>query len=741
MKSILLFCLSLLYLSVFSTQLCCQTISGTYSGGDIPTNDLSYDPTCNSAGGDILSIALPSGSIIQVTDIEIEYDMTSVNGPEIHTQRSRVEFLNKGIAENTFYSGVGNSSGSYNYVRNVDLANGYYSGGEVLNFKMQAWRDVTNTSPSCGIEWCYVKNNSWTITIDYNILPQELGAVGIGTQTPDPSSILELQSSQKGFLPPRMPEELMQLIPSPEEGLMVYCTDCDPLGIYVRENSQWQSIKTGGTVFKLEGDVISQNNMDFNDAFVIGKNELPGTTIISDTLMYFDHNNGSIRAGSLQNNNYWGGTNVGEHSVAFGRNTLSSGYGSVAMGNLTEATAEGAIAVGTTASATGYASAAFGEGNASGYGSLSAGTGGNATGENAIALGANPQAQGEFSVAIGQSVQAPSWGETALGNYSDIYIPNSSTAPNDFDRLFSIGNGTSTASRSNALTILQNGNMGLGRTFPESRLDVNGAVKIRSANYLELGAGLTKVTDGGKIVYEDSRVKIYGGGITTGQRRIDLYADQGLYTYGAIRMQGDNDFLMDKAVGQTTFQILASEGPGEGSELTMYNESGTRTIEIDADFGVNKKGRVITDEIQIKGGSDLAEYFDIDKINGTLEPGNVVCIHPAQEGKLVLSNSKYDKKVLGVISGANGIDPGMMMGQAGTMAYGEHAVSLIGRVYVKCNLEGGKIQPGDFLTTSSIKGEAMKVKKIKTSQGAILGKALSSIDPETGFVLVFLNLQ
>jgi len=50
--------------------------------------------------------------------------------------------------------------------------------------------------------------------------------VGIGSSsfTPDPSAVLELQSSQQGFLPPRMTTEQRDLIIEPAEGLMIYNT-------------------------------------------------------------------------------------------------------------------------------------------------------------------------------------------------------------------------------------------------------------------------------------------------------------------------------------------------------------------------------------------------------------------------------------------------------------------------------------------------------------------------------------
>ena len=44
---------------------------------------------------------------------------------------------------------------------------------------------------------------------------------------------LEVESTTKGFLPPRMTNAQMTAIASPAEGLIVYCTNCTPKGIYV----------------------------------------------------------------------------------------------------------------------------------------------------------------------------------------------------------------------------------------------------------------------------------------------------------------------------------------------------------------------------------------------------------------------------------------------------------------------------------------------------------------------------
>lgn len=47
-----------------------------------------------------------------------------------------------------------------------------------------------------------------------------------GPSTPATSSVLDVQSGGSGFLPPRMTEEQRNAIPSPAEGLMIFCTDC-----------------------------------------------------------------------------------------------------------------------------------------------------------------------------------------------------------------------------------------------------------------------------------------------------------------------------------------------------------------------------------------------------------------------------------------------------------------------------------------------------------------------------------
>ena len=71
--------------------------------------------------------------------------------------------------------------------------------------------------------------------------------VGIGTTTPDASSILDVNSTSKGLLPPRMTAAQRNAISSPVAGLMIWCTDCGTSGdLQVYNGSDWVNF-IGGT--------------------------------------------------------------------------------------------------------------------------------------------------------------------------------------------------------------------------------------------------------------------------------------------------------------------------------------------------------------------------------------------------------------------------------------------------------------------------------------------------------------
>ena len=151
------------------------------------------------------------------------------------------------------------------------------------------------------------------------------------------------------------------------------------------------------------------------------------------------------------------------------------------------------------------------------------------------------------------------------------------------------------------------------------------------------------------------------------------------------------------------------------------------------------KGTVRTEILQITGGSDLAERFAISDAEQA-KPGTVMVIDPDNPGHLMPSSGAYDRKVAGVVSGAGDVQPGLTLHQEGVLE-GDTVMAIAGRVYVWADASNAAIQPGDLLTTSATPGHAMKVTDHNRAQGAILGKAMTSLEDGQGLVLVLVSLQ
>jgi hypothetical protein len=143
----------------------------------------------------------------------------------------------------------------------------------------------------------------------------------------------------------------------------------------------------------------------------------------------------------------FGSTASGDASTAMGLNTEASGLGSTAIGGETTASGGNSMAAGVFTTASGNQSTAMGASTT-------------ASGVNSTAIGGYTTASGDLSTSMGYFTTAPSYIETVMGRYNTTYTlgSNGNVQWNPTDRLFVIGNGTSNANRSNALTVLKNGN-------------------------------------------------------------------------------------------------------------------------------------------------------------------------------------------------------------------------------------------------------------------------------------------
>ncbi len=221
-------------------------------------------------------------------------------------------------------------------------------------------------------------------------------------------------------------------------------------------------------------------------------------------------------------------------------------------------------------------------------------------------------------------------------------------------------------------------------------------------------------------------------------------------------VSGNADFLLKRNDATHGFNLGVNTGPKlfiARTDGTTYNDYltidgpsgnvGIGTTNPQARLDVN--GATRTTVLTITGGADLAERFEIraEEQGAPVEPGMLVVIDPERPGDLRISQRAYDRRVAGVLSGAKGLSPGLVLSAEGNpLADGKHPVALTGRVWCRVDASGGAVEAGDLLTTSDVPGHAMKVSDHSRAFGAVVGKAMTSLAAgERGLVLVLVNLQ
>lgn len=162
-------------------------------------------------------------------------------------------------------------------------------------------------------------------------------------------------------------------------------------------------------------------------------------------------------------------TSTGNHNYIIGASntiTANSSYNFINGAGINIVGGSGGnFAAGTGHTVNATSSAVFGNSNtvALGY-SFTAGAG-------------NKNTAG-ISIAAGQGLYAKSYTGAVFGQYNDSTNAASESTTDPLNRLFQIGNGTANNSRSNAVTVLQNGNTGIGTTTPDSTLTVAGGLRF-----------------------------------------------------------------------------------------------------------------------------------------------------------------------------------------------------------------------------------------------------------------------
>lgn len=173
--------------------------------------------------------------------------------------------------------------------------------------------------------------------------------------------------------------------------------------------------------------------------------------------------------------------------------------------------------------------------------------------------------------------------------------------------------------------------------------------------------------------------------------------------------------------GRANLHIGAEDNAGD---VLVKDDDGEVTVHLQGNSG----------DIKLRG-ADTAEHFAAG--SGRPEPGTVMVI--GTEGALEPSSTAYDPRVAGVVSGAGGAAPGMVLGYHPDED-AKVPIALTGRVWCRVNTEE-PIEPGALMTTSEVAGHAMKATDQDRRLGAILGKALEAHEAGSGMVPVLVCLQ
>ena len=286
------------------------------------------------------------------------------------------------------------------------------------------------------------------------------------------------------------------------------------------------------------------------------------------------------------------------------------------------------------------------------------------------------------------------------------------------------------------------GHLGVGQINPEYALD---ALNNYGSAMRVVGYGVIPSANGhpGEGINAALFVHGYTGTGALGATSDGIYASStdGRAVSGWTTSTTQGAVTGDNTAAQT-YGWLGNPGEGVlGVSLNTSRPAG-RFNAATGGVAIEANGVTKTKTLQIMGGADLAEPFDVTHAGDAKpDPGSVVVIDPAHPGDLAVSEVAYDTRVAGVISGAHDLAPGMVMQSDAEHTHGEHPVALTGRVWCKVDASFGAVHPGDLLVSSPTPGYAMLARDFARRNGAVLGKAMTSLEAGRGMVLVLVSLQ
>jgi hypothetical protein len=182
--------------------------------------------------------------------------------------------------------------------------------------------------------------------------------------------------------------------------------------------------------------------------------------------------------------------------------------------------------------------------------------------------------------------------------------------------------------------------------------------------------------------------------------------------------------------------VLTVEQHSTGS-IAVFKSGNPGTVNV---ARINSAGRGFFNDGTQNSGADVAEVFDVEGSIKSYEPGDVLVISLDKDRAVAKSGEAYSSLVLGVYA----TKPGVLLTEENIDQDLSDKVPMgvIGVIPTKVCTEGGAIQKGDLLVTSSTPGVAMKANLDKVKPGQIIGKALENYnDAGVSKIKVFVNCK
>jgi hypothetical protein len=270
---------------------------------------------------------------------------------------------------------------------------------------------------------------------------------------------------------------------------------------------------------------------------------------------------------------------------------------------------------------------------------------------------------------------------------------------------------------------------------------VSGASKDASVGHGVLGTGGFGVTGVGSAIAIWGIAKASGwAGYFSGPIRVEGTCDlQSIQVSGSITATNPNNECVHAETQSTVTSAIAAFQMNAGSDsAALYaKHAGKRTAAF-FDGNLFVAGDItVTGDISLTNAADCAEDFDISA-QSRAEPGTLMVLD--DESRLQESFCPYDKRVVGVISGAGDYKPGLVLDRQPTLG-SRKPIALLGKVFCKADAQFGAIAVGDLLTTSPTAGHAMRVSDPLKAFGSVIGKALRPLDSGQDLIPILIALQ